>query len=257
MQTLTRTVLNTTFTLSILLLPTCYAASYKEIFQQFQAQNEGYAEYKVQTVKHMSNNAIYSSVAASGDVDSDGLKDVIFAIYKTDDKRKSTHRTVVMKGLENDQFQTLLVNKHMVSADFLISLDLRINEGRSFSVSIKSTGFPLQDEAGWTKKVEFGLSGVKLPIKRLFYISPSLSQSASVRHAYTYNFDKSCYVREWNDSGHKTETGKLSLKDTNTFYMNNNTDPFGTNDQEGLVPVAIEGNISTTPDLSTSKLWDC
>lgn len=267
MKTLTRTVLNATFTLSILLLPTCYAASYKEIFQQFQAQNEGYAEYKIQTIKHMSNNAIHSSVAASGDVDGDGLDEVIFEIHKNNDKR-----IVVMKGLENGQFQTLLINQAMTRAD--IFLTLKINTGRSsFIVSSHSAGILGiidENEQDSKKTVEFGLSGTNLPIKKLTYgpfwltSNDSLSPSPS----YTYNFDKSCYTRAWSTVEKntkskldtlegKTERGKLSLKNNNTIYMNNDTDPFSTNDPLGVVPAVLAGEINTTPNEQSDNSWSC
>lgn len=268
MKTLIRIMLSS---VSILMLPDCFAASYEEILQQFQKENRAYSSYELLTRKHP-DTGLSEFVAGRGDVDGDGLEEVVFAIQEKNDKDRASQRIVILKGLENKQFKTLLINQPMAGEGLLAGsyYTLYIDKERArFSVSSHSGGFMLQAGPGSTKTVEFGLSGTKLPIKKLSYSSPWRTESAVPAHSYTYSFDKLCYVQEWEAIEYnpelkegelvgKIETGRLSLVDNkNALYIDNNTDPFSTNDKNNVVPAVIDGRITKTPDQSPGNSWEC
>lgn len=259
MKALTRIVYSATFIFTTLILPTCFAASYEEIFQQFQTQNKDYSSHELMTTTYPGTKYKYF-VAERGDVDGDGLDEIIFGMRKKGVEDKTTHRLVVLKGLKNKDFKVLLINQPMAEVNDFMTV--RINEEGSFVVSSHFDGMVLSNAPGSTKDIEFGLSGEKMAIQRLSFSSPWRSESGSPQHSYTYNFDKSCYATDWEAIEDdypvgKSETGKLNLKNNSSLYVDNTTDAFNTKDERDVIPVVLEGKISTTPDQSAILSREC
>lgn len=171
---------------------------------------------------------------AIGDANKDKIDDVMFYITPTKNP-KSTPYLVIMKGLGNNKFKTLVINNNILDTSWAI-LNIMDN---SYSITHLAGGYVTSGDAAqfWIVELEPTLNN-QLVINEVSYSSYWESESGIPANGYLYNFKKKYYSESWRDMDYipeikdsgwvsKTDEGKFILKNGQKYlYFTSTTNPF-------------------------------
>lgn len=172
---------------------------------------------------------------AIGDANKDKIEDVMFYITSTNNPKSQSY-LVLMKGLGNNKFKTLVINSNILSTSNWINLHIMDN---SYSITLGGGGYADGDgPAEFSTIILKPFKNDPLIIKEISFHSYWETESATPNRNYEYDFSKYTYSESWGEIDYipelkdrdwvtKTDEGKFTLKNGQKYlYFRSTTNPF-------------------------------